>query len=166
MLYKLNSFTLSFQAEAVATHKALDFVKEASWTNVNICTDSLVFQAIQQAEMSFYSPFLLYLNPIIIDISYKIFRLQKMNNSFKFTWCPTHKEINSNELVDQLTKNASITGLYLKNCITYREIIASYKEYSNINKQYNEDISKGTGSYYMSNFRDIKVKYVLKLTSN
>jgi len=58
-------------------------------------------------------------------------------------------------------------GFCLNNCILFREIIAFHRdEYLDIDKHYIEWISKGTGSYYMFHFKDIKIKYVLRLTSN
>jgi len=87
-----------------------------------------------------------------------------MKNIIRFSWCFAHKRIKSNEMVDQLVKNASLTKFCLSYYVTYREIMFSFKEYLDIDTYCIEWISKDMGSYYMSRFRDIKIKYLLMLT--
>jgi len=52
--------------------------------------------------------------------------------------------IKANEEIDQIIKNASVSGKFWKNSVTYKEILNSFRdEYSNINAYFIERVSQG-----------------------
>jgi len=68
------------------------------------------------------------LNLLIDEIVYKISRLNKTNmRNIRFTWYPAHVGIKSNEMTDQGAKEASVSGDYWENNITYKEILNSLR---------------------------------------
>jgi len=52
------------------------------------------------------------------------------------------------------------------NLVSYKEIYSSlHQEYERIDSGFIEHVSRDTGSYYLRNFSDIKVKFVDKLVN-
>jgi len=67
-------------------------------------------------------------------------------------------------MADTCAKNAAYIGTPVNNLISYKEIISSLaKEYKSIDLYFIDNISQGTGSYYMYNFREINIKFIKKL---
>jgi len=164
-LFKLNPFTSSFTAEALAIDKSLKLVNAYSWSHVNICSDSLsVLQALKNSELSLFPKASNKLNVVLAELLHKITKINSTENRVRFTWCPAHVGIEYNEKVDSLAKEASIRGELWNNNISCSEIISSFNlEYTNIDNSFYLSGNNSAGSYYLNNFREININYVRKI---
>ncbi|XP_036147182.1 uncharacterized protein LOC118647082 [Monomorium pharaonis] len=157
--FKLNDLTSSFAAEAFAIAKAIDFVIHSGFNCVNICTDSL--SCLNAIESGDFRPFPLC--NLIRDVKVKLLHAVSMSKSIRFTWCPAHKGIQGNELVDNAAKDAALLEKNPTNKIDYRQALSSMKElYLKIDENFLTSINIGTGEKYMSFLSNINVSFLRK----
>jgi len=58
-----------------------------------------------------------------------------------------------NELADEYAKSAALKGTQVENLVSYKEVYSSmHEEYLLIDSGVIDSISRGTGTYYMTNF--------------
>jgi len=164
--FKLNNSTSSYSAELIAIQKAIDITKSENWSSINVCSDSLSALTRLESVLLSLTPFARTdLSPLVMELALSVSRLLSRGIGIRFTWCPAHKGIEGNELADFCAKAAGCQGITLENTVSFREIISALeREYKNIDVLSIDRISRGTGSYYMSNFREINVKFLEKLT--
>lgn len=113
--YKLDSVLNIFEAEAWAIRGALNFLKNRSYRNVVICTDSLsVLEALRSIDLSLKS------HPIILDIKSLICRISSGGRKVNLVWCPSHRGIVGNELADKLAVEARKDGILCYSRPLYR----------------------------------------------
>jgi len=79
-------------------------------------------------------------------------------------WCPAYIGIEGSELADICAKSASLMDTPTNNLIAYKEVMCSFKkEYEKLDFDFVDNISQGTGAYYINNFRDINIRIIEKL---
>ena len=104
--FKCNDNCSIFTAECMAIVKALDYIiQEKRHHTYIIFTDS--FSALQALKNKFKH---LYRNPIILDITKKVYELKLCNIIIRFVWVKGHAGIKGNEAVDILAKQATQNG--------------------------------------------------------
>jgi len=166
--FKLNNLSSSFTAEAFAIIESLDYAMLGSCSSINICSDSLSVLTKLNSGLDTIFPFnRTDLSPIIMDVLLKIYKVRYLGIGIRFTWCPAHIGIKGNELADQCAKLAAVNGNQVENLVSYKEVFSFlHEEYDRIDSLFIEHISQGTGMYYTSKFRDVKVKFVDKLVTS
>ncbi|XP_071575663.1 uncharacterized protein [Temnothorax nylanderi] len=152
--YKLNVLSSSFTAECLAISKAIDLMWSQSWNFINVCTDSLsAIQALGNENHDYK------LSPLIPDLKMKLSLAACENRHIKFSWCPSHKGIQGNEVADRAAKEAAINGVFLDNRISFKDALSyNLRIYEDIDAQFLSNIDIGTGKYYMEKFSDVKLK--------
>jgi len=146
-------------AEVFAIDKVLDMSKNGILLQINICIDSLTF--LESLERSLFSllPIVLgKLNQMVVDLIYKITKINSIEHKVRFSWCLAHIGIIHNERVNVLeVKKASIGGESCDNSITNRELISSLQgEYANIDNPFGSGKDRALVSgYYLNNFLEI-----------
>jgi len=84
--------------EVLAINKIVDLIKNHSWLRVNILSDSLsLLETLKNLETILFPNALNNCNIIIIELIYKISRLNIGGCTIRFTWCPTHVGIENNK---------------------------------------------------------------------
>ncbi|KYM98818.1 hypothetical protein ALC62_10465 [Cyphomyrmex costatus] len=166
-MFRLDARSGSFSAELVAIDRALDFALTQT-RSINVCSDSLsCLETISNYFVSEFHKSNISLNPGIGDIINKINLLQQKNIVVRFTWCPAHVGIEGNEMADSLAKAAAKTGMKINNKLPFSEILSSrHRHYGEIDRQFIDSVSPGTGSYYMEKFQDVKVDSIWKSMRN
>jgi len=137
-------------------------VKTYSWLRVNICSNSLsVLQAVKNSELDLFPRALNKLNIVLAELIHKVSLLNAEEPRVRFTWCPAHVGIQSNEIVDSLAREAAVRGEAWENNISCKEIIRSLNsEYLTVNNKFYGSEGLLVGFYYLSNFGDLGIKYV------
>jgi len=119
--YKLNDNFSLYTAETII--KAMDLTLIKGWASINICTDSSSVLTKTKFDLSRKFPFTRSnISPTMSDLLLKINKLINSNINIRFTWCPAHKGIKGNELVDNSAKSASYSGVEINNLVSYKEL--------------------------------------------
>jgi len=163
-MYRLNRFSNSYIAEALAILKALGLALTKQWSSINICSDFLNLLLKLKTDLSSIFPFIKSnLNSILMELLLKIVKVVYSDN-VRFTWCSVHIGIEGNELADICAKSAGLTGTPINNLVSLKEIMCSFKnEYDKLDIDFIDNISKGTGAYYINNFKNINISFIEKL---
>ncbi|KYN04625.1 hypothetical protein ALC62_04497 [Cyphomyrmex costatus] len=167
-MFRLDARSGSFSAEIIAIDRALDFALTQTSGAINVCLDSRsCFEVINNYSVNKLNKPNNSLNPGIGDIINKIDLLQQKNTVVKFTWCPTHVGIEGNEMADRLAKLAAKSGMIINNKLSFSEILSNrHRQYGELDKQFVDSVSPGTGSYYMEKFQNVKVAPIRKIMRN
>ncbi|XP_071581060.1 uncharacterized protein [Temnothorax nylanderi] len=156
--FKLNKFTSSFSAEALAIITALDLTLSKFWDYVNICTDSLsVLQTIANVKPFSNGK----LSPLIPNIKTKLSLAASCGCSIRFSWCPAHRGILGNEQADSAAKEASINGTLLNNKVSHKDMSSHLLQaYIDIDAKFMDHIDNGSGRFYMDNLADLNLNLI------
>ncbi|XP_077276971.1 uncharacterized protein LOC143905419 [Temnothorax americanus] len=149
---KLNRYTSSFSAEALAIIAAVDLTLVNSWEHVNICTDSWsVLQSIANIKPFSNGK----LSPLVPNLKSKLSLAAASGLTVRFSWCPAHKGILGNERADSAAKEASLSGTSLNNKISHKDISSHLLyAYIDIDAGFLDRINNGSGRFYMENLAD------------
>jgi len=126
-MYRLNKFSSSYTAEAVAILKALDLALIEKWTSINICSDSLSLLLKLKTDLSSIFP-LSNLNLTLMKLLLKIIKVIYLDINVRFTWCPAYIGTEDNEFADICAKSASFLGIPINNFVSFKEVMCSFKK--------------------------------------
>ena len=154
--YKINKFASIFTAESYAILQTLNTILERNITKARIFTDSLsVIKAISN-----FSP-LKSKNTsyLTLEIKKQLSSIIEQNGNIKIFWIPSHSNIESNDIADNLAKEAINSGILSNLLIPYTDLYETIKKTSQKSFQNSLDSQKHIkGVKYFESYYNVSPK--------